>query len=171
MSFVVEPALTAQKRLIIGLGELQVSDDPAATLITFALGSCIAVAVHDASAGVGGLLHAVLPNSEVNADQAQASPALFVDTGIPALFRACYARGARKERLRVRLVGAGTANGSGPDQFQIGKRNLLMARQLFWKNNVLVSGQDTGGSTARTLTLHVGTGIVTVRSSRGTLQL
>jgi chemotaxis protein CheD len=148
-----------------------VSDDAAATLVTYALGSCLGITLHDPAVGVAGMLHAMLPCSEVNVAKAEARPALFVDTGVPALFRACYALGARKERLIVKLAGAGGIADGAPDQFRIGKRNLLMARQLFWKNNVFVSGQDVGGNVSRTLSLHVGTGAVLIRSKRGSLQL
>src|SRR5690606_27838688 len=94
-------------------------------------------------------------------------PAVFVESGLPALFRACYARGARKERLVVRIAGAGTSADIERDHFEIGRRNLLIARQLFWKNGILVSGQDVGGTVSRTLSLHVGSGTVMVRTADG----
>jgi chemotaxis protein CheD len=158
-------------RLVVGLGELQVSDDPAATLVTYALGSCLGVAIHDPVARVGGLLHAVHPRVDLDPERAREQPAVFVEAGLPALFRACYARGARKDRLVVRLAGAGTSTDAGHDHFEIGRRNLLIARQLFWKNGILVHGQAVGGSESRTLSLHVGTGRVTVRSAGGSFHL
>ena len=51
------------------------------------------------------------------------------------------------------------------DQFQIGKRNLLMLRKLLWKNNVLLHAHDTGGlQTSRTVVVDVATGALTIRS-------
>jgi chemotaxis protein CheD len=160
-------ARIAPSSAVVGLGEMVVSADRDATLITYALGSCLGVALYDPVAGVGGLLHAMLPRADIDAARALAQPAVFVETGLPALFRACYAQGARKERLLVRLAGAGTAQGPGTDHFQIGKRNLLMARQLLWKNSVLVHGQDVGGSASRTMSLHLGSGEVVIRTSEG----
>lgn len=157
--------------VVVGLGALQVSDDRAATLITYALGSCLGIAIHDRIAGVGGMLHAVLPRSDLDPERARAEPAVFVETGLPALFRACYARGARKERLVVRIAGAGTSAETEHDHFEIGRRNLLIARQLFWKNGILVQGQAVGGSESRTLSLHVGSGEVSVRSAGGSFHL
>jgi chemotaxis protein CheD len=157
--------------LTVGLGDMQVSADPETTLITYALGSCLGVALYDPVARVGGMLHAMLPRSELDPAKAHARPSMFVDTGIPALFRACYALGARKDRLVVKVAGAGTITTGADDHFEIGKRNLLMARQLFWKNNVLIHAQDTGGDASRTMSLRLGSGDVVIRSNSGSTQL
>lgn len=157
--------------VVVGLGELQVSTDPGAILITYALGSCLGVAVYDPVARVGGMLHALLPRVALDAERARLEPAVFVESGLPALFRACYAHGARKERLVVYLAGAGASTDAEHDHFEIGRRNLLMARQLFWKNSILVSGQDVGGNGARTLSLRIDTGATMVRSAGSSIQL
>ena len=157
--------------IIIGLGEMQVCTDPDATLITYALGSCLGVAVYDPVARVGGMLHAVLPRVQLDEERARTEPGVFVESGLPALFRACYAHGARKERLVVHLAGAGANTDPERDHFEIGRRNLLMARQLFWKNSILVTGQDVGGNAARTLSLRMDTGAALVRSGGSSIQL
>jgi chemotaxis protein CheD len=156
---------------VVGLGALHATSDADAVLVTYALGSCLGVAVYDPVACVGGLLHAMMPRSDVAAERAEAQPGLFVDTGIPALFRACYALGARKERLIVRLAGAASTRDLDGDHFQIGRRNLLMARQLFWKNGVLVRAHETGGKAWRTMSLTMHDGAVTVRSADTDLRL
>ncbi len=51
--------------------------------MTYALGSCIAVAMHDPVAKVAGLLHYMLPESAIDAAKAQQNPFMFADTGIP----------------------------------------------------------------------------------------
>jgi len=70
------------------------------------LGSCIAVAIYDAVAGVAGMLHFMLPESSIDPDRARERPYMFADTGIPRLFRAAYQRGAEKERIMVRVAAA-----------------------------------------------------------------
>jgi chemotaxis protein CheD len=161
----------ATNTVVVPLGELRVSADPTERLITYALGSCLGITVYDPVARVGGMLHAMLPRSEIDPVKAQQQPALFVETGIPALFRACYACGARKPRLLVRIAGAALVSCEGYDHFEIGKRNLLMARQLFWHNSVFVRGQDVGGNESRTMSLHVGSGEVVIRKRGGSVQL
>src|SRR5690606_41827021 len=99
--------------------------------------------------------------------RARSQTTVFVEIGLPVLFSASYARGARDERLLVRIDGAGTSADIERDHFEIGRHNLLIARQLFWKNGILVSGQDVGGTVSRTLSLHVGSGTVMVRTADG----
>lgn len=164
-------ARAAHAAIVIGVGDMQVTSDPAATLITYALGSCLGVAVYDPVARVGGMLHAMLPRSEIDPGKARTRPSVFVDTGVPALFRACYEQGASKHRLVVKVAGAATANGTSSDHFQIGRRNVLVARQLFWKNSVLVHGQDVGGTLSRTMSLHVGSGDVIIRVAGNDIHL
>lgn len=150
----------------VGMADLRVSADSAARLVTYALGSCLGVSAYDPVARVGGLLHVMLPLSEIDAEKARTNPALFVDTGVPALFRACYALGAVKSRMIVKVAGGAAAAAAGaPDQFQIGKRNLLTLRKLLWKNGVLVRAQDVGGhQISRTMILALADGAVTIRT-------
>ena len=83
--------------LIVGISDLKVSNNPTDVLITYALGSCIGVAVFDPKARVGGLLHFMLPDSSLDANKAKTTPAMFADTGITLLFKSCYAIGAEKK--------------------------------------------------------------------------
>lgn len=143
---------------------MQISTDPEESLITYALGSCLGVSLYDPVARVGGLLHVMLPQSTLDPAKAAANPCMFVDTGVPMLFRACYQAGARKDRLVVSVAGGASVH-SDPeaDRFQIGKRNFMMLRQLFWKNGVLIRAHDVGGQLSRTMILEMATGEVRIR--------
>ncbi len=152
-------------RIIVGIGEFAVSNDPAAAIVTHALGSCVAVCVWDPDATVGGLLHILLPDSRINPARAETQPAAFADTGIPLLFRTAYEYGVKKTRCKVRLVGGADMGGlnTGSDK-SVGKRNLLAARSLLWKNGVFVERELVGGSVARNVELAVRDGRVQVTS-------
>jgi len=145
------------KPLVVQVADCQVSKDPEGALTTYALGSCIAVAIHDAAAGVGGLLHLMLPESAIDRAKAQANPYMFADTGIPLLFRNAYEIGAEKRRLTVRLAGGAQVMDEN-GVFNIGKRNYLAVRKILWKAGVLVSAEDVGGNISRTVRLDVGSG-------------
>jgi hypothetical protein len=58
------------ERLVVGIGEYAVAASSAATIVTHALGSCIAVCIWDPQRGVAGLLHFLLPESRVNPERA-----------------------------------------------------------------------------------------------------
>jgi chemotaxis protein CheD len=151
--------------ITVGMADLRVTADRDARIVTYALGSCLGIAVHDPVARVGGLLHVMLPLSELDAAKAKANPAMFVDTGVPALFKACYRLGAEKPRMIVKVAGGASGAAPGePDQFQIGKRNVLTLRKLLWKNGVLLHGEDVGGhQLSRTMALDVATGAVSLK--------
>lgn len=166
------PAALA-RHVVVGMADCKVSRDAAETLVTYALGSCLGIVLHDPVAGVAGMLHVMLPQSAIDEAKAKANPAMFVDTGVPRLFKACYELGARKERMIVTVAGgAHAAATEDADSFQIGKRNLLALRKLLWKNGVMIHAEDTGGSRqSRTMSVDVGSGTVLLKMNGATVPL
>ncbi len=120
------------------------------TLVTHALGSCLGLVVYDPQILVAGLLHAMLPLSKINPEKAKANPHMFVDTGVPLLFRTLYEQGCQKSRMIVKAVGCGNPLGKN-EMFKIGERNFTVLKKLLWKNNVLLASQDVGGTASRTV--------------------
>jgi len=160
-------ARPAAGRIVVGIGEFSVSGSRSETIVTHALGSCIAVCIWDATAVVGGMLHFLLPDAAVNPTRARAQPAAFANTGLPLFFQAAYALGLEKKRCRVRLVGGAEIAGlGGANSLNVGKRNLLAARNILWRNGLLIEAEATGGSIARTVALHLRDGKIDVTSAR-----
>jgi chemotaxis protein CheD len=133
------------------------------TLVTHALGSCLGLTVWDPVLQIGGLLHAMLPLSKINKEKAAANPYMFVDTGVPTLFRQLYELGAQKQRLVVKAAGCGNPLGKN-EMFKIGERNHTLMKKLLWKNNVMLAAEDCGGTQSRTVYFDMGTGQVTISS-------
>lgn len=156
--------------LTVDIAEAQVSDDPDTVLVTYALGSCIAVILHDPGRQVGGMIHYMLPLSETSPEKARSRPAMFADTGIPLLFEAMYRHGCDKKSLVVKVTGGGALY-DDKGMFNIGQRNYTVLRKLFWKNGVIIAAEDVGGSKSRTARLHIGSGKVTVRSQGEEVEL
>jgi chemotaxis protein CheD len=158
----------AQARMadrVVGVADLKVSNVQGERLITYALGSCLGIVVHDPVAGDAGMLHVILPTGTIDPAKMQDKPAMFVDSGVPLLFKECYKLGAKKERMQVKVAG-GAHQGAREedDRFQIGKRNMIALRKLLWKNNVLVHAHETGGvQTSRTMWVDVASGDVTLK--------
>jgi chemotaxis protein CheD len=150
--------------LVVGVGECLVSNDPESVLVTYALGSCIAVMIHDPVARVGGLLHFMLPESGLDRVKAQQNPFMFADSGIPLLFHSAYNLGAEKRRLVVTAAG-GAQMMDQQGVFNIGKRNYLTMRKIFWKAGVMVQAEDVGGLASRTVRLEVASGRVLLRGA------
>lgn len=151
-------------RLVVGMADVRVSKDPQATLITYALGSCLGVTLYDPLARVAGLLHFMLPESRLAPEKAQRNPCIFADTAVPLFFREAYKLGGEKRRMRVTVAGgAQVMDDSG--FFNIGRRNYIALRRIFWMNGVLIDAEEIGGSANRTVRLEVLTGRVWVRTS------
>lgn len=157
-------------RLIIGIAEMQISRDPADLLVTHALGSCVGITVHDPVAHVGGILHYMLPLSSLDPAKAQKNPFMFGDSGIPEFFKAAYKAGASKDNLRVCMAG-GASVIQDAQKFDIGQRNVVIARKLFWKNAVLIAAEHVGGTLPRTLYLDMTTGSTWFTSGRDRVDL
>ncbi|NDY43172.1 chemotaxis protein CheD [Dissulfurirhabdus thermomarina] len=153
-------------RIVVDIADMRLSQDPGATLVTYSLGSCIAVAIHDPVARVGGLLHYMLPSSKLNWERAQENPCMFADTGIPLLFRKAYAMGAKKENIVVKVAGGGNIMDT-EDFFAIGSRNYLVLEKIFRQNGITIAAEHVGGRFNRTVYLHVGTGRLVVKISGG----
>lgn len=150
--------------VVVGVADCRISADRESVVVTYALGSCIAVIIHDPVAGVGGLLHYMLPESSLDRQKAQQNPYMFADTGIPKLFHAAYEMGADKRRLTVMVTG-GAQVMDAAGVFNIGKRNHLAVRKILWKAGVMVHAEEVGGSQSRTVRLEISTGRVLIRGA------
>jgi chemotaxis protein CheD len=163
----IAPATAAAgARLVVGISDAKISRDPTATLVTYALGSCVAVSIFDRAARIAGLLHVMLPESSLDRGKAEQNPWMFADTGVPALIHAIGHQQSRPRGLAVCLAGGAQVLNDGA-LFSIGKRNYAAVRKALWKAGLMVDGEAVGGEVSRTVRVEVGTGRVWVRESCG----
>lgn len=156
------PLIFFPQRVIIGVGDLAVSNNPNVTLSTYALGSCVGLVAYDPVKRGGGILHIMLPQATLSPDKAERQPAMFADTGIPALFDALRGMGVERRRLRFYLAG-GASILKGPDTFKIGERNIIAVRQILSIYGCSGNETELGGTINRTLHLEVSTGRLTIK--------
>jgi len=153
-------------QIVVDVADYKVSSNPNDFIITYALGSCIAIVVYDPIVKVGGMLHYMLPDSSIDKERVRQTPAKFADTGIPVLFRACYELGAAKKRMTVVMVG-GASILTDAQNFRIGHRNIIAARRIFWRNNIFISNEDVGGKVSRSVRLEMATGKTEIWNAGG----
>lgn len=151
-------------RVVIDISDAKVSDNPADVLVTYSLGSCIGVCLYDPATHIGGMLHYQLPTSTMEPARAQEKPFMFADTGMKLLVDKLLSMGVNKKRMQVRLAGGATMS-TGPQGFDIGKRNYLAIRKILWSNGMIIDAEDVGGNWARNLYLDMADGTVAVRSN------
>lgn len=154
-------ALFAQ-RVVVGVGDMAVSNNAIVTLSTYALGSCVGVIVYDPASKAGGILHLMLPDSTISPDKATKQPAMFADTGLSLLFKALIGVRADRSRMKIFIAGgASVLNGANP--FKIGERNSAAVESYLRSNGYGILGRDLGGNVNRTVHLEIGTGKVNLK--------
>jgi chemotaxis protein CheD len=151
------------QRVVIGVGDMAVSNNTQVTLSTYALGSCIGVVAYDPAVRVGGILHLMLPDSNISPDKAAAQPAMFANTGLPLFFRALAGLKADRSRLRLFVTGGACVLNS-QDNFKIGERNTKATLDFLAANGFRARQIVTGGTTNRTVHLEISTGAMTLKT-------
>jgi chemotaxis protein CheD len=110
------------------------------------------------------MLHYQLPSSTLETDRAKEKPFMFADTGMKILMKKLAAMGANKKRMQVKMAG-GAAMDTGPQGFDIGKRNHLAIRKILWQNGMFVDGEDVGGTSPRNMYMNMADGSVMIKSN------
>ena len=150
---------------VVGVSDMKVSANLEDVLVTYSLGSCIGLTLYDREARIGGMVHTMLPLARKNPERAKACPAMFTDSGVMALIQELLNLGASKQNLVARAAG-GAAVMDENGTFKIGERNYTTLKKILWKNDILLSAEDIGGSQARTLSLYMEDGRTTVYADR-----
>jgi len=150
-------------QIIIGIGELQVTNMPGSVLRTFALGSCVGVALVAPRLKAAGLLHIALPDSSINLKLATERPGYFADTGIPILVKKMLNCGCRYTDLIVKIAGASNIMDT-QNTFKIGSKNTLAVKKHLWRYKLGPVAEDVGSSISRTMTVDVDTGKIIITS-------
>ena len=134
----------------IGPGELYVTSDPHEAIATV-LGSCIAVCISDPTVGLGGLNHFMLPSGQSDAWHGEATSLRYGDVAIPRLVNEMVQRGARRERMVVKLAGGAQLLG---DYARIGARNAVFAIEYLARAGLTARSELLRGGVARRLVFH-----------------
>jgi chemotaxis protein CheD len=134
-----------------------------AIIATIGLGSCVAIALYDPQACVGGLAHILLPAEGMSRDHR--NPAKFPGTAVPLLLDEMRKLGA-KGPFQGKLVGGASMFASLLPQggVNMGDRNVDASRRALTQAQIALVAQDTGGSYGRSVYLHVRDGRIVVRS-------
>ncbi len=155
------------QRVVVGVGDMSVSNNVAITISTYALGSCIGIVAYDPVVRAGGLLHFMLPESKLSPEKARMQPAMFADSGLPLFFRSLASLRADRCRLRIFVAGGANVLGSGVDNFKIGERNIRATAAYLTQNGLGLSHGEVGGTINRTLHLDIGSGEIKLKTPQG----
>jgi len=133
-------------------------------LVTLGLGSCVAILVQDAVAGVMGMAHVLLPEPGLSRDGS--NPFKFASTAVPALVAEMVAAGAHPARLEARLVGGAAMFAAlmVPGTLNMGERNIRAARDALAGAGIPIRGEEVGKDFGRSVRQRLGAGQTVVSS-------
>ncbi len=147
--------------MTIGIADMKFAQH-SGTLITYALGSCIGICLYDPAIKLGGLLHIMLP---LNMEAGRKNPLKYADTGMAEMLRQMEAKGASRARIVVKIAGgAKMFEVTGGALGNIGQRNIESVRMQMKKLGLRIAKEDVGGTVARTMSMDVGTGAISIKS-------
>jgi len=150
-----------KKTVVVGLGELVVSEDPTNVLACLGLGSCVGVCAYDPISKIGGMAYIVLPSSK---GRHMESSAIYADTAIPMLFREMEKLGADKVRIKIKLVGGAEilVNPGLKKPLKIGEKIQEVIRAKLTEEGTMWMAADIGGNYGRSSRLFINTGKVVI---------
>lgn len=155
------------ERLVVGVGDMAVSNRDNITLSTYALGSCVAVAAYDPMLYAGGLIHIMLPESKLSMQRARKHPAVFADSGIPPFVEGLLGMGVDRGRLRMFMGGGANVINRESDLFRIGERNIKAVRDQLERYGMRPHITSLGGFSNRTVHLELSSGKLTLKMPEG----
>ena len=157
------PTNLFQQTIVVGVGDVAAGNNPGTILSTYALGSCIGLVLFDPVACAGGLLHLMLPDSQINPKKAAVQPAMFADTGLNELLRLLSGFKTNKVRLKAFIAG-GACVSAQSDIFKIGERNSTRIKALLAQERIPIISAEVGGTNNRTLHFNIKSGTIDVRT-------
>jgi len=149
----------------VDISDCAIMKDGPGSLVTYALGSCIAVTAFDPVACVGGLVHVMLPESQLDRDHARKHPFMYADTGVPAMIGLLERCGADLGSLRVYV--AGGARLLRGNDLRIGEKNYASASRALDYLGCGIAAEAIGGAVSRTVRLEIPSGRFFVRDAGG----
>ncbi len=150
------------KQLVVGIGDMKLGRQEG-TIITYALGSCIGITLYDPMIKLGALVHIMLPERQNLTDN---NIFKYADTGLKETFRKLYAYGGSKIRMTAKIAGGAKMfeMKGGSSLGNIGDRNAQMVKHVLTQEGIRIVKQDTGANYARTMSIDLSTGMVTIKS-------
>lgn len=134
-------------------------------LVTIGLGSCVAIALYDRDARIGGLAHILLPNRAMSRETS--NPAKFPEMIVPLMIEEMRKLGSSSgATISAKIVGGASmfgqlVSGSGVN---VGERNVASTRAVLAEEGIPLLAEDTGLDYGRSVYFHLDDGRVEVRS-------
>ena len=128
-------------------------------LVASAIGSCLMISLYDPKRKIGALAHTMLARQTTNEEGRDTK---YVPCAIEEMLERMLALGARREDLEAKL--AGGANMFTAFDTDIGKENVLSAKEKLRKEGIKLMGESVGGSIGISVEFSAASGVLTVKT-------
>ncbi|MDR0863188.1 MAG: chemotaxis protein CheD [Oscillospiraceae bacterium] len=146
-------------QLTVGIADYKIGKSPD-VLRALGLGSCVAIALYDRGAKIGGLAHILLPTSTGYDGHNRKK---FADSAIVDLVNELVVQGARRENLVAKLTGgAHMFESRATDTIRVGEHNVRSCQDALASLKIPVIANDTGGHWGRAVELNTDSGMLKV---------
>lgn len=149
----------------IGIADMNVAKGED-ELVTFALGSCVAICLWDPISKIAGMVHIMLPDSR-QLNNGASQPLKFADTGLVELLKAMQLKGAKMPNLKAKIAGGAQmfADLGNSPMGRIGERNVQAVKEGLGKFRIPIVAEDTGKNFGRTCYFDAPTGTMLIKSA------
>lgn len=134
------------------------------TVISTLLGSCVAVAIHDPTTGIGGLNHYLLPEG-MDGERANTR---YASSAIPMLIEEVVRLGANRAKLQAKIYGGANVISVSSLGDGIGTRNIEFAEKMLRDMGIPIVERNVAGESARTIKMNTANFNVLHNSSKDT---
>ena len=147
----------------VGMADLKTCKAPDG-VTTLGLGSCVGIAIRDPILKIGGLAHAMLPDSTRIKNNTNAYK--FVDTGIDELVAELVKHGASKTRLVAKIAGGAQmfTFQNKSDMVRVGEQNVMASKKKLAELGIPLLAEDTGLNFGRTVVFYPENGNFVIRA-------
>ncbi len=152
------------EKVFIHVGQIYIGFNP--TEISTVLGSCVAVCLFDKYKMIGGMNHYLLPLWNGNGLQTPK----FGNVSVPRMIQSMIDIGCSPSNMEAKIFGGASINiNSSGEDFMIGKRNIMTAKEILAEFKIPITAEDTGGTRGRRIMMRSDTGQVFMKYSTTTI--
>jgi chemotaxis receptor (MCP) glutamine deamidase CheD/ActR/RegA family two-component response regulator len=143
-------------QIVLGMGALEVTNEPGRILKIFALGSCVGLTMICPGSKTIGMAHVVLPNSTTDLKKSEALPGYFADSAVSHMLSMMKKNGCSGKKIYAKIAGGAKTKVDIGDYFGVGQRNSIAVKAALLKQGVKVVASDIGGNISRTVSIQTG---------------
>lgn len=150
-------------RKIVGISDLNHLRG-AGRLVTYSLGSCVAVCLYHPMSHTGFLCHYLLAQAEQGDRRRISEPLMFGSVCVNMLLDLVSSHGIAPGHCHIAVAGGAALYGGDKDHFGTGEKNVTVAMEILKRRSLRPDVVEVGGRIPRTVTLDVESGELKITS-------